>query len=150
MIRFHKVLDPFFCALLPQGAGKGVRRQVVVCSWKKFQTVVLIVVDEHYSNTRNITTLIRWLFILPLPPLLLSVRLRNLTFFKGSSIQVKMRKRSSRKPSSLGQSRMILLKNLILVKYFFSLLDIAFWETKCANLTVLTNLSKDLTLVFDA
>ena len=49
---------------------------------EKFQTVVLIVVDEHYSNTRNITTLIRWLFILPLPPLLHSVRLRNFDVFQ--------------------------------------------------------------------
>ena len=35
------------------------------------------------------------------------------------------------------------LETLILVKHFFSLLDIAFGETKCANLTVLTNLSKE-------
>ena len=48
----------------------------------------------------------------------------------------------SRKTLKLRTVKDDTLETLILVEHFFRLLDIAFGETKCANLTGLTNLSK--------
>ena len=62
-----------------------------------------------------------------------------------------MRKRSSRKTLKPRIVKDDTLETLILVKHFFWLLDIAFGETKCANLTnSIQGKIEDLTLGFDA